>query len=112
MRTHSRATLRELDLTCSLQETPPATPLEALRARRTPLLRSVVEALEKAAADPRVAGLVAHVGQQQPTLAQSAELRAAVETLRRAGKATVCWSESYGELGPGNVGYHLASAFE
>lgn len=108
----SKPLLLELDLTRGLHEAPPASPLEALRARRTPLLRSVVAALEKAAADPRVAGLVAHVGQHQPTLAQSSELRAGVEALRRAGKDTVCWSESYGELGPGNVGYHLASAFE
>ncbi len=104
--------LLELDLTRGLQEAPPGSPLEAVRARRTPLLRAVVTTLEKAAADPRVAGLVAHVGQHQPTLAQSAELRAAVEVFRRGGKATFCWSESYGELGPGNVGYHLASAFE
>jgi len=27
------------------------------------------------------------------------------------GKPTVCWAETFGEAGPGNVSYHLASAF-
>ena len=104
--------LLELDLGRGLLEAPPASPVEALRARHRPVLRSVVDALRKAADDDRVAGLVAHVGQRQPSLAQSNELRAAVHAFRAAGKPTVCWSESYGEMGPGNVGYHLASAFE
>ena len=104
--------LLELDLTRGLLESPPASPIEALRAVHVPSLRGVVEALRRAADDPRVAGLVAHVGAKQPTLAQSNELRAAVAEFRAGGKPTVCWSESYGELGPGNVGYHLASAFD
>ncbi|HLN76925.1 MAG TPA: signal peptide peptidase SppA [Nocardioidaceae bacterium] len=104
--------LLELDLTRGLIESPPASPLEAFRAVHVPSLRGVVEALRRAAVDDRVAGLVAHVGARQPTLAQSHELRAAVATFRASGKPTVCWSESYGEMGPGNVGYHLASAFD
>jgi protease-4 len=107
-----RRLLLELDLTRGLLEAPPASPLEALRSMHVPTLRGVVEALERAAEDERVAGLVAHVGARQPTLAQSGELRAAVRRFRRTGKRTVCWSESYGELGPGNVGYHLATAFD
>jgi protease-4 len=31
---------------------------------------------------------------------------------RRSGKAAVCWTETFGELGSGSVGYHLASAFD
>jgi protease IV len=104
--------LLELDLTRGLLESPPASPIEALRAMHVPSLRGVVEALRRAAGDDRVAGLVAHVGARQPTLAQSNEIRAAVAGLRAAGKPTVCWSETYGEMGPGNVGYHLASAFD
>lgn len=104
--------LLELDLTRGLLESPPVSPVEALRAMHVPTLRGVVEALHKAAADEHVVGLVAHVGAKQPTPAQSNELRAAVAELRAAGKRTVCWSETYGEMGPGNVGYHLATAFD
>ncbi|HYO39828.1 MAG TPA: signal peptide peptidase SppA [Nocardioidaceae bacterium] len=104
--------LLELDLSRGLLEGPPAGPVQALRSLQRPTLRQVVEALEKAAGDPKVRGLVAHVGPWQPSLAQSSELRAAVQRLRDAGRRTVAWTESFGELGPGNIGYHLATAFE
>src|SRR3954451_14248921 len=104
--------LLELDLSRGLREAPPASPVQALRAVHVPSLRGVVEALGRAARDKRVVGLVAHIGTKQPTLAQSAELRAAVQELRGAGKRAVCWAETFGELTPGNVGYHLASSFE
>lgn len=104
--------LLELDLSRGLLESPPASPVEALRAMHVPTLRSVVEGLRKAAADDRVAGLVAHVGAKPLTLAQSHELREAVAELRAAGKPTVVWAETFGEMTPGNVGYHLAAAFD
>jgi len=105
-------TLLELDLTRGLLEAPPTTPLEAVRSRHVPVLRNVVETLRRAASDASVRGLVAHLGGVQPTLAQSSELRAAVQAFRRSGKPAVCWSESYGEMGPGNVAYHLATGFD
>src|SRR3954453_13101662 len=103
--------LLELDLSRGLQEAPPASPLEALRGMHVPTLRGVVEALRRAARDERVVGMVAHLGARQPTLAQSGELRAAVADFRAAGKPALCWSETFGEFGPGNVGYHLTTAF-
>ncbi len=109
---HRSGLLLELDLTRGLPEAPPTTPLEMLRARQRPTLHAVVEALERAASDDRVRGLVAHVGGWQPGLAASHELREAVTRLRESGRRTVAWSEAFGELGPGNTGYHLASAFE
>ena len=104
--------LLELDLSRGLQEAPPASPLEALRGLHVPSLRGVVEALRRATGDEQVVGLVAHVGAKQPTLAQSGELRAAVAEFRAAGKPAVCWAETFGEMTPGNVGYHLATAFD
>ena len=104
--------LLELDLSRGLTDAQPATPLEALRSFQKPTVRDVVQALERAADDDRVVGLVAHLGPWQPGLAQSHELRTAVARLRGSGKRTVVWTESFGELGPGNTGYHLASAFE
>jgi protease-4 len=104
--------LLELDLGRGLVESPPASPVEALRAMHVPTLRSVVEGLRRAADDEHVAGLVTHIGAKQPTLAQSNELRAAVAHFRSAGKAAVAWTETFGEMGPGNIGYHLATAFD
>lgn len=110
-RTASRILL-ELDLSRGLQEAPPASPVEALRAMHVPSLRGVVEGLRRAARDQQVVGLIAHIGAKQPTLAQSGELRAAVADFRAAGKPAVCWAETFGEMVPGNVGYHLATSFD
>jgi protease-4 len=104
--------LLELDLGRGLVESPPASPVEALRGMHVPTLRSVVEGLRRAARDEQVAGLVAHLGAKQPTLAQSNEVRAAVAHFRSAGKTAVAWTETFGEMGPGNIGYHLATAFD
>src|SRR3712207_562095 len=112
LRRRAPRVLLELDLSRGLLEAPPVSPLETLRGMHLPSLRGVVEALRRAARDDTVVGLVAHVGAKQPTLAQSAELRAAVADFRSAGKPAVCWAETFGELGPGNVGYHLASGFQ
>ncbi|MGH3356229.1 MAG: S49 family peptidase, partial [Nocardioidaceae bacterium] len=109
---HAPHVLLELDLSRGLLEAPPTTPLEAARTRHVPVLRHLVEGLSQAARDSRVVGLVAHLGAVQPSLAMAGELRTALQRLRRSGKRTVCWSESYGEMGPGNVSYYLASGFD
>jgi protease-4 len=102
----------ELDLTQGLLEAPPTSPAAALRAMQTPSLRAVVQALHEAAADPQVAGLVAHIGAKPPTAAQADEIRSAVGRFRASGKPTWCWAEGYGELGPGNVAYLVSTAFD
>ena len=93
-------------------ETPTATPLRAVGARAAPALHTLLDALRQAERDRHVAGLVTHVGQRPISLAHSSELRDAVARYRRSGKVAVAWTESFGELGVGNVGYHLATAFE
>jgi protease-4 len=111
-RRSTRSLLLELDLSRGVVESPPMTPFRALGARGVPTLQALVEALRRADSDGEVAGLVAHVGQRPISLAQSGELRDAVARFRRSGKLAVAWTESFGELGDGNVGYHLATAFE
>lgn len=104
--------LLELDLSRGLPETPPADPLAALRTRQVPSLSAVLTALREASADPDVVGLVAHVGPDLLSAAQVQELGAGVEAFAASGRATVCWTETFGELGPGTLPYHLASWFD
>jgi protease IV len=99
----------ELDLTEAPPEVVPTDPLALLRGRRRPSLRSVVEALQDAAADPHVVGLVAKVGAGMP-LARAQELRAAVVEFARV-KPAVAYAETFGEGDPGTVAYYLATAF-
>jgi protease IV len=104
--------LLELDLSRGVVETPTATPLRAVGGRAVPALHALLDALRQAERDRHVAGLVAHLGQRPISLAHSSELRDAVVRYRRSGKVAVAWTESFGEFGVGNVGYHLATAFE
>ena len=46
------------------------------------------------------------------TLAQVQEVRAAVISFRAAGKPALAYAETFGEAGPGNSSYYLATAFD
>jgi protease-4 len=104
--------LLELDLGRGISETSPTNPLEALRALRTPQLRTLVSHLRKAETDDSVVGLIGILHGGGLTLSQADELRAAVRSFRASGKPAYAFSPAFGELGEGNVGYHLATAFE
>ena len=81
VRSNDGPLLLELDVTRDLTEAPPSTPVAALRGLRAKPLRGVVRALEKAAKDDEVAGLVAHTG-REISFSQVAELRDAVHRFR------------------------------
>jgi protease IV len=105
-------TIIELDLEEGLLEHVPEDPLAALQARKRVVIRDVVDALHVAAGDRRVVGLVARVGGGPIGIAHVEEIRDAVAELRRRGKHTVLFSETFGEGGPGHTGYYLATAFD
>jgi len=100
-----------LDFEQPLAEYVPDDPLANLLQRRRALLRDVLDGLERAKRDDRVVGLVAHVGQGTLGLAQIQELRDAVADFRSSGKRAVAFAEAFGEFGPGNGAYYLATAF-
>ncbi|MDT5348560.1 MAG: protease, partial [Mycobacterium sp.] len=98
-------------LELSLRSVPPETtgfdPLAIIIGEGRPIaLRDVVAAIHRAAKDPRVAGLIAHVqlGASPPAAVQ--ELREAVAAFS-AVKPSLAWAETY----PGTLSYYLASAF-
>jgi protease IV len=105
-------TLLEVDLEGGLLERLPADPLAQLILRDRPTVRSVVDALEKAGDDPKVTGLVATLGAGALGIAQAQEVRDAVLAFRARKKTAVAFAETFGEFGPGNGGYYLASAFD
>jgi protease-4 len=101
-----------LDLRDGIDEIASDDPLTALAVGWQPTLADVVMALDRAGADERVAGLLVRLDGEGPGLAQLQELRAAVQRFRDQGKQAVAHADSFGEFGPGNSGYYLASAFE
>ncbi len=80
--------------------------------RERPTLWETVAAIERAAGDERVVGLVAQVGASDMGLARTQELRDAVRAFRRSGKPAYAFAESFGDFGPGNAAFYLAAAFE
>ena len=87
------------------------TPWSAL-GKSPPTLWETVAAIERAAGDDRVVGLVARVGASGMGLARVQELRDAVRAFRQSGKPAFAFAESFGEFGPGNGAFYLAAAFE
>lgn len=105
-------TLLEADFETGVLEYVPVDPLAQLLNEDVPVVRDLVEALERGAEDERVVGLIARVGSSGMGLAKLQELRDAVEAFSASGKPTVAWSETLGEFGPGTGAYYLATAFD
>lgn len=94
-----------------LQSAPPETvgfdPFAILNGAGRPLLlREAVDAIHRAAEDPRVAGLIARVQITAAPPGPVQELREAVAAFT-ARKPSLAWAETY----PGTLSYYLASAF-
>lgn len=101
--------LLEIDLGRGATESAPASPLEALRERNTPSLKALVDGLRRGAGDDRVVGLVVHAV-PGVALSQAEELARAIRRFRGSGKPAIAWSEAYGEVTHGTVGYVVAAA--
>ncbi len=99
----------EIDLDRGILKATPENPLQALRAINSPTLGVLAEALRKAAGDPRVKGLVVHIG-TCPVSAATVDELVEVITLFGRSKPTVAYAESFGELSSGMFAYRLAIA--
>jgi protease-4 len=107
-----RAAILELDLTQGVLEIVPDDPVARILLDERLELRDVVDALDRASTDRRIKGLVARVGGVGMGIAHIQEIRDAVERFRAAGKPAVVYAETFGEFGPGNGSYYLATAFD
>jgi len=105
-------TILEVDLETDIIEDVPDDPFAAVMLKDTPVLRDLVEALEKAGSDDRVVGLVARVGAAPIGMAQLQEIRDAVLAFRAKKKPAVVFAETFGEVGAGSGAYYLATAFD
>jgi len=107
----SRTVLR-VNLEAPFIESLPDDPVASFTLRDTPTVLEFVQALDRAGRDPRVDGLVARIGAGGHGMAVTQELRDAVMAFRDTGKFAIAYSETFGDSGPGNGGYYMATAFE
>ena len=105
-------TILEVEVHDALVEYVPADPIAAFMLEDKMRLRDFVEALEAAAGDDNVVGLVAHVNPSGMGIAELDELREAVELFRQSGKPAVAYADTFGEVIGGTGAYYLASAFD
>jgi protease IV len=105
-------TVLEANLETELIEDVPDDPAAKVLLRDRLVVRDLVEALERAGNDDRVAGLIARVGAVRMGMAQVQEIRNAVQRFRARKKFAVAFAETFGEFGPGNNSYYLATAFD
>ena len=68
-----------------------------------------MDAIDRASTDDRVKGMVAKIGAVPMGMAQTQELREAVQRFRAHKKLAVAYAETFGEFGPGNNSYYLAT---
>jgi len=101
-----------LDLNSGIVESGSDSPFAKLEMNNAYVLKDVVQALDKASRDPRVAAVVARFDGGHLGMAKAQELRDAVLAFRKSGKRAVLFSSSMGESSAATVGYYTASAFQ
>ncbi len=105
-------TIIEINLERGLVEYIPDDPVASAVVGNVPVVRDIIEALERAKDDDRVLGIVARLGTGELSMGHAQEIRDAVISFRESGKPAVAFSETFGELTPGLVHYYLATAFD
>ncbi len=105
-------TVLRFSLEDDLFESRPDDFIGSLTFGNPPTLADVVLGLNKAAADPNISGLVAYMTKMSLSLTQIQEIRSAVKAFKKAGKKTVFYAPTIGELGGGLGMYYLATAFD
>ncbi len=99
-----------LNLQGEVRDGPP--PQKLFAARSGLDLRAMVEGLEAAVSDDRVAGLAVYMGGARLSVATAQEIRTAVEDFRASGKFALLFTEDLGGIGGGTMQYYLASGFD
>jgi protease-4 len=106
------STILEANFEQPLVEDIPETPAAKFSLTDRLTVRDVVDAIDRASIDDRVKGMVARVGAVQMGMAQTQELREAVQRFRAHKKFAIAYAETFGEFGPGNGAYYLATSFD
>ena len=105
-------TILEVDLESQMIEDAPDSATARYMLSDRPRVRDIVDALDRGAKDDRVVGIVATISAVPMGMAEAQEVRDAVLRFRAKKKFAVAYSETFGEFGPGNGSYYMATAFD
>jgi protease-4 len=98
------------DLTGGLSDGPDPDAMSRLFFDEKTTLRDFVDALDRAADDPRVKALYVELGDDSLGLAKTQQVRDTIAAFRAKGKFVVAFADTFGEGGPGTRPYYLATA--
>ena len=101
-----------LNLDDGVTEVVRSNPLDLFQGNRPLALSELSTTLDRAAQDPKVAGLYTRLDGRGPSLAQAQEIHDSVVAFRRSGKRATLYSTELGEFGSGSVATYIASAFD
>ena len=105
-------TILRMNLSSGLYESGPTDLIGSITFGYTPTVADVVLGLRRAAKDPNIDTLVVYMTNTDIGISHVQEIRDAVKIFRKAGKKTIFYSPTFGELGGGMALYYLAAAFE
>jgi len=109
-KTVSQNTVLELDLQSGVEEETPSDPIARLQSGDAATLRDIVFALERAAKDDKVKGIVVRVGSSPMRPGHAQEIRDALLEFRKGKKFAIAFSEDFDGANAGLASYYLASA--
>jgi protease-4 len=101
-----------IDLSAPLADLPPDQGIERILLAGKPTLRDVLDGIARAGGDPRIKGIIAHIGEGATGTAEAEELRDAIAAFRAKGKFTLAYADSFGEMSSGMRSYYLATGFD
>jgi len=113
---HSRTTplpdtiVLTADLTGGLSDTADPDTVSRLAFGEKATLRDFVDAIDRAADDPRVKSLYVELGDDSLGLAKTQQVRDTIAAFRAKGKFAIAFADTFGEGGPGTRPYYLAAA--
>jgi protease-4 len=105
-------TILEANFEEALPDGVPDSPTAKLMTGEKTTLRNVIDAIDRGAVDDRVVGMVAKIGAPPLGMAKVQEIREAVQRFRSHKKFAIAYAETFGEFGPGNGSYYMATAFD
>jgi protease-4 len=103
----SRKSVLVVDASGVIEEQRPVSFFTALNGQSQPVLHDFIDAIDAAARDSRITGLVVRVGPLQSGWGKLQELHAHLLSFRKSGKPSICY---LGYDGNTNAEYYLASA--
>ena len=98
------------DLTGGLADRPDPDAMARLLFGQKTTLRDFIDAVDRAADDPRVKALFIQLGDDSMALAKVQQVRDAIVAFRAKGKVAIAFADTFGEGTPGTRPYFLATA--